>query len=138
MTSLSDFFGDAEVIYRYTRADAIRDGVLVDVTATANEAGITVPVAVTAGVWQGYVAPSYIEDLPGQDSAGRLWDLLWMLTIAARRAQHTSVLFFAVLFLVSPDAAGGSPTHEEITFKAVCGPGDQGEPVITIMLPEED
>jgi hypothetical protein len=25
-----------------------------------------------------------------------------------------------------------------VTLKAMCGPGDQGEPVITIMLPEED
>ncbi len=25
-----------------------------------------------------------------------------------------------------------------VTLKAVCGPGDQGEPVITIMLPDED
>ncbi len=26
----------------------------------------------------------------------------------------------------------------EIKLKAVCGPGDEGEPVITIMLPGED
>jgi hypothetical protein len=25
-----------------------------------------------------------------------------------------------------------------VRLKAVCGPGDRGEPVITIMLPEED
>jgi hypothetical protein len=28
--------------------------------------------------------------------------------------------------------------HEDIILKAICGPGDDAEPVITIMLPEED
>ena len=32
-------FENAELIHRYTRADAIRDGVLIDVSATAREAG---------------------------------------------------------------------------------------------------
>jgi hypothetical protein len=31
-------FDDAEVIHAYTCADAIRDGVLIDVSATAREA----------------------------------------------------------------------------------------------------
>jgi hypothetical protein len=26
----------------------------------------------------------------------------------------------------------------KVKLKALCGPGDNGEPVITIMLPEED
>jgi hypothetical protein len=25
-----------------------------------------------------------------------------------------------------------------VRLKAVCGPGDDGEPVVTVMLPEED
>ncbi len=37
-----------EVIHRYTRAQAIADGVLVDVTAKARGFGFTVPVAMTA------------------------------------------------------------------------------------------
>ena len=37
-------FEDAEVIYAYTRRDAIADGVLIDVTETAREAGIRFPV----------------------------------------------------------------------------------------------
>jgi hypothetical protein len=38
-------FEDADLIHRYTRADAIRDGVLIDVTQTAREAGFRWPVA---------------------------------------------------------------------------------------------
>jgi hypothetical protein len=32
----------------------------------------------------------------------------------------------------------GSIVTDDILLKAVCGPGDEGEPVITIMLPEQD
>ena len=28
--------------------------------------------------------------------------------------------------------------HVAVELKAVCGPGDKGEPVVTIMLPDED
>jgi hypothetical protein len=32
-------FENAELIHRYTRAEAIRDGVLIDASSTAREAG---------------------------------------------------------------------------------------------------
>ncbi len=38
---------DSEVIYAYTRAQALDDGILVDATALAKEAGFKWPVAVT-------------------------------------------------------------------------------------------
>jgi hypothetical protein len=41
-------FENAGLIHCYTRADAIRDGVLNDVSETAREAGIRWPVALTA------------------------------------------------------------------------------------------
>ncbi|MCE9563538.1 MAG: hypothetical protein K8U57_15970 [Planctomycetes bacterium] len=40
-------FENAEVIHSYTRANALADGVLVDVSETAREAGIRFPVALT-------------------------------------------------------------------------------------------
>jgi hypothetical protein len=42
---------DADLIYRYTRADALRDGVLIDVSEVAREAGFKWPVALTAADW---------------------------------------------------------------------------------------
>ena len=36
-------FKNADLIHRYTRTDAIRDGVLIDVPATAEEAGSNTP-----------------------------------------------------------------------------------------------
>jgi hypothetical protein len=134
-----------EVIFAYTRADALRDGELVEIPrALAIEAGIRVPVAVTSAVWGGYISPHYLADLPGQSVDGRLWDLLWMFTLAARHARRTSFLQFKTIFVTIREHTGDAAEpvrkidHETVTFKALCGPGDDGEPVITIMLPEED
>lgn len=49
-------FTDADIISRYTRAEAIEDGELIDVTETAREAGFTVPVARTRAAWVDCVA----------------------------------------------------------------------------------
>jgi hypothetical protein len=62
-----------DLIHRYRRAQALADGVLVDVSATAREAGIRYPVALTRAAWERCVAIP-----PGvvcQDEAGRLWDV---------------------------------------------------------------
>jgi hypothetical protein len=45
-------FDNADLIHRYSRADAIRDGVLIDVTPTAREAGFRFPVALTSAAWE--------------------------------------------------------------------------------------
>ncbi len=72
-----DFWG--EPIHVYTRAQALADGVLIDVTETAREAGFRVPVALTAAVW------ADVREIPVaqkgiQDPEGRLWDLLHSAT----------------------------------------------------------
>jgi hypothetical protein len=41
-------YNNAELIHSYSRRQAIADGVLIDVTPTAREAGIKFPVALTA------------------------------------------------------------------------------------------
>lgn len=124
-------FSDVPVIFSYTRAQAIEDGVLIDLTEWARETGFRYPVACTDTVWNGYVTPDEDLCLLGQSERGRAHDLLWMLLCAIRRSSGDHIQF-ETLFLQSP--------HRRITarFKAVCGPGDDGEPVITIMLPNED
>ena len=52
--TITELFGES--IYRYTRAQAIEDGVLVDVTETAREAGFRCPVAITHAAWEDSVA----------------------------------------------------------------------------------
>src|SRR5262249_3751246 len=70
-------------IHAYTRADALCDGVLIDVPTPARDVGFTYPVALTAAAWS-----RCVEVPPGvlcQDEAGRLWDVLTMLRVAAGR-----------------------------------------------------
>ncbi len=132
-------FGD--VVYAYTRADAIRDGALIEVPPDlARQAGFTVPVAVTAAVWD-LIDPGNLEEMPGQSIEGRLWDLLWLCGCAARatKGRHTDTVLFWCYFLFAREERGVEIVEQKMhVFKAVCGPGDQGEPVVTIMLRGED
>ena len=128
----SDPFADVEVIYSYTRAEALADGVLVDVSGLAREAGIRYPVAVTRRVWDEVVTPR-AEDRPaGQSETGRLWDLLWMLRVVSQAAPRNQDRLDYKMLVFRQGA------HREVQLTAVCGPGDNGEPVISVMMPGED
>jgi hypothetical protein len=126
-------FENADLIHRYSRADAIRDGALIDVSPVAREAGILYPVALTRAAWERCVAVP-----PGvlcQDEAGRLWDVVWMLRVAVHSSSaRAPELAFGVH--VRNDNRPHTPPL--VRLKAVCGPGDEGEPVVTVMMPEED
>lgn len=118
------------IIFAYTRAQAIADGVLVDVTKTAKEAGFKVSVAMTDTVNAEYVqVPAGVE---GQDEEGRLWDILWMCSLEARRQKENSVILFSVL------VQNSNRGPKKIDLKCVCGPDDEGAPCLTIMRPDED
>jgi len=125
-------FEEADLIHRYTRADAIRDGVLIDVSQTATEAGFKYPVALTAAAWARCVAVP-----PGvtcQDEAGRLWDVLWMLRLAVGRGAGGPEVRFGVH--VRNDNRERTPPL--VSLKALCGPDDDGSPCLTVLLPDED
>ncbi len=122
-------FSEKDIISSYTRAQAIADGFLIDVSETAKECGFKYPVAVTAALWDN------IESIPKsqrhQDVSGRLWDVLFMLFVAIKRKTDDGPLIkYRIIMHV------GRKTYFDL--KAVIGPGDAGEPVITIMLPNED
>ena len=124
-----------ELIHSYTRAEAIADGVLIDVSQAAAEVGIRYPVAVTAAVWSTLVPDEAARAL-GQDERGRLHDLVWMLRCSIRAACAASEVSFAVP-LAQPSGRGGL-ARRFLHVRAVCGPGDRAEPVITVMLTHED
>jgi len=141
-----DGYESWSIIHRYTRAQALADGVLVDVTATASETGIIYPVAVTAEVWR------LIEQIPTvyqwEDVRGRLWDVVWMLRCAIKvprgyeqlidreelvvREYRDEIHYRLILHHAETAESDG-----EIVLKAVTGPGDAGEPVITVMTLDE-
>lgn len=134
--SSEELFGSAEVISVYTRRQAIDDGMLVDVTETAKEAGFKVHTVVTRNVWERCVrVPDGLEG-QGQSESGRLWDVLWMAFLAARKSGGESLVTYRVAVLES-QTYEGEPQHEEHELWLHIGPGDQAEPVLTIMFPED-
>jgi hypothetical protein len=120
-----------ELIHAYTRQQALEDGGLVDLGALAKEAGFRWPLAVTRAVYEGVLVPSKLLKQEGQSFTGRAWDMLMVLRLEGRRGG--SEIRFAPLFVTEP----GRPPRS-VTLKAVSGPGDDGEPVITVMMPDED
>lgn len=128
----TDPFAGFELISVYTRADALRDGVLVDLSDLAREAGFRIPLVVTEAVYA-YLDPSPELIAEGQSLTGRAWDLLQVLRFAAAVYPDRSEIHFKVLFILSP----GCPP-EPVPLKALCHPGDDGEPVLTVLLPSED
>jgi hypothetical protein len=120
------------VVYSYSRAQAIADGVLVDVTEEAKAIGFKLHTVVTDHLFHGYVEPLAGLDGEGQSVTGRLHDLMVLALFAARKAMNTDRVTFKVDFLMAPGR------KETIEVVAHIGPGDHGEPVLTIMLPEDD
>jgi hypothetical protein len=129
---LSSLFENADLIHVYSRAQAIADGGLIDVSAMAREAGWRAHVAVTAAVWGDCVAWDKYQPAD-QDEQGRLWDVLTMALFAARGRRRSNRMLFTVLRIPR-----GGQLPEPVRLAIEIGPGDAGEPVITIMQPEED
>ena len=110
---------------------------LLDVSPLAREAGFQIPVALTVGLWAAYGAP---DKTPAGDQ-GTVWDLLWMLRCAAigilpaklERHPRGETLWFELEL-----TPRGKSEPALVLLKAISGPGDAGEPVLTILLPQED
>jgi hypothetical protein len=131
MNTNESIFG--EVIYAYTRKQAVADGFQVEVSKTAQEAGIRFPVYITRTAFDAYVTVP--PNVSGQDEAGRLWDIVWMLRFAIRKAaQGHNRLPFA-LYVRNDNRAA-----KLVKLVAMCGALDidDPQPAITIMLPDED
>ncbi|WP_067694575.1 DUF6573 family protein [Nocardia jejuensis] len=126
---------NAEIIDAYTRAQAIADGVLHDVTATASEYGFRYPVAVAEHAWHEAIAwPA--DGGHCQDETGRLWDVLTMAHFAIASAIRTNTATHSVEFTVAriiADDPDPEPTPKPITLTIHIGPGDDANPVFTIM-----
>jgi hypothetical protein len=137
-TQAEALFSAADLIHSYSRAQAIADGVLVDVTDTAAEAGFKVPVAITRAAWADCV--EWNDEIEArkattQDESGRLWDVVWMAFVACRAPGEGQRRIFE-LHRAPREGRGNRPRRVSL---AVCiGPGDDHYPVITIMQPNED
>ncbi len=104
-------FNQNDLISSYSRAEAISDGVLVDISPIAS--GIKYPVAMTSELY------------------GRMDKYIYEILHAFRTNAPTArgdVMHFEIL----------KQSGHFVKIKSVIGPGDDLEPVITLMLPEED
>lgn len=130
-----DIFGES--IFTYTRKQAIADGVLVDVSDVAKEVGFRIPVALTSAAWAEYVVWAEADNNHQiyQDESARIWDVLWIGLLGARKNREASKIIFQ-LYCIPRDSQTTTPRL--MTLHMLCGPGDKGEPVLTIMTPDED
>ena len=109
------------------------------------EIGLRVPVAITAHACADTISAGgrWVPDgdgcmslrLPGgQSHDGRLWDVLSLLRHAMRQAAPgEDTVWFSVLVDVH-----GNGRHRKVDLWARIGPGDHGEPVLTLMSTDED
>lgn len=119
-----------------TRAAMIENGLLIDVTKTAAEAGFVLPVGITKEAWDDCIKWSDEDtDLQTyQDESGRLWDVLWMSSLAARENRNECDVNVHV-YRVPRD--GKSRHAQHVCLRMLVGPGDHGEPVIYIDVQDE-
>lgn len=121
-----------EVIYAYTRSQAVADGEQVEVSKQATEAGIRFPVFLTRRVYEQFVTVP--EGVEGQDEMGRLWDILTLLRFAVRR-NRADIDRLPVALYVRND----NRRPRLVKLIATCGALDLDDPqsAITVMLPDE-
>lgn len=132
------FFEESDIISTYSRAQAVEDGVLVDVSATMRETGITTKTALTRTVYEDCVAwtDADTKRQTYQDESGRLWDVLFM---ARRVVRSLSRVGDSVLFQVLRVPRGGRGMRPRlVTLKVVLGRDEMDEWTLTIMQPDED
>jgi hypothetical protein len=136
---LTKIFG--EVIHAYSRTQAIEDGVLVVANAElAHNAGFVYPVAYTRAVFEDCIdwTDADAERTGALDDApGREWDVLQQLRRAIRAAGDADRVHFAVARISRSERHSGQEP-ETVQLFAHCGPGDNAEPVFTVMKSEDD
>ena len=128
--SENDLFDCGNLIFQYTRKQAIADGVLIDLSSSfpSDSRLFTRSLCCTHSVW---VLIETAAEFDGSSLELVVWDLCWMcfMAVNAVKESHCSEVDFRVCLPI------GSPEKQ---LKLVCSPGDEGEPVLTIMLPDED
>lgn len=116
------------LIFSYTRKQAIEDGVLIDVSEStmAREAGFKTPVVLTVGVNDLVKVPQELEGI--QNYEGRLWDTLFLAAHAFVKFKGDRHLVpFNVIYQISK-----RKRKEYLLW--LCFNEHEG---FTIMLPEE-
>lgn len=126
----------SDLIYAYSRAQALIDCVLVDVTEIAREAGFCFPVAITADL-HARLTPTDFEQALGQDYQGRLWDVLWLAAVTASQAPPGCDRSPFQVRLDEHLPPSSELARSLLELWMVVGPDDNLDPVITIGFPQD-
>lgn len=116
-----------EIFHSYTRKQAIQDGILIDITAESKEFGFVYPIAITDGLFAELASnkPEYETYL------ARLNDALMLLYLKITHSKDESIVFYDMLIT---NAKG---QKETLSLKCICDGGDDGKPVLTLMMSSE-
>ena len=128
---MSDNIFDEEPIYSYTRLQALQDGVLVDLNQyiPVMQSGYRYPIACTAAVFA-IIDRAVKSKKFHNDYSGVVWDILWMSRTSPLKKWESGRLFQVII-----NGAGKKTIYN---LKLEVSGGDDGLPVLTIMLPNED
>jgi hypothetical protein len=113
------------------REAAIQAGILIDVTPTALQLGITFPVTITRPLWEVGIVTN--QSLPEEDQTSRLRDIL--MAFRLRLASLTTVsplLDFPALLALPP-----SRVPQPVPLFALIQPDPRHQANVTLLLPNE-
>ncbi len=120
-----------EIVSHTSRAAALEDGDLIDITYAAKEVGIQLPVAISREAWNLCVAMTPATRESRHTQARRLHDVVSMLLWAMRRSAPGRDIAFEVRCVTTNLRETCIPLRANVTY------GDYAEPVMTLVLPEE-
>jgi hypothetical protein len=115
------------VIHSCTRAQALANGILIDVTEIGEEVGFKPPVAITEAL-QNRLTPTKNEAVFGQDYDSRLWNVLWVAAFSIKLADPGIDTVTFTVAQQEVDAKSGQLQNFELRLRAVCGSGNEDKP----------
>lgn len=134
MNDTAQVFHSDDVVFSYSRADAIEDGVLIDLEK--NDAWKALcrqlykyPVCFTQNLWA-IIEKAVNNNRHLNDFNGVIWDVLYMSVNASTPLDESTRIFPVII------TGAGQDQHFKLMVKV--HPGDNFEPVITIGLEHDD
>ena len=138
---MSDFFDNnpeqmgVDPAYTGSRAQAIAEGTIIDVSDLGRQVGFKWPVAMTKAVWEDSVAWSDEdnEQQVPQNQKSRLFSVVGACADYVRtRGPKADRMRFRINRIPRDGESRGA---QQRLLQVVAHPGDDGEPVLTIRIP---
>lgn len=113
------------------RQEAIQSGILIDVTPTAKELGLTFPVTITKPLWDIGIVTN--QSLSQEEQSARLRDVLMAFRLRlASLATISPLIDFPALLTMPP-----STVPQPVPLFAIIQPDGANQASVTLLLPNE-